>query len=429
MRGKSEKGSITIFVLVALLFYVSVLLLLYASNAAKMQSITKKAESVKAIYEKNINKEDELYNKRLAKGGETSSGGTAWVDNGDGTFSKGEMTVAIGDYVGYDHAKDASGNQLTTRYISYATANASPEKNNGRSSGYTEDQGFAVGSYNAGWQVLGVKNEKLLLISAGAINPDMGGEDGEYTLRGQEGYQYGPDELNAISAIYGQGKGASSARSINVNDINSITGYDPNKTGDGNPYGNGTIYQYGNDVTYYWDGTNYPYYSGANRKYGNLSGSHETNGFNWWSDNDWHSEAKSMTATVSKTEQITTLKSTNYYYYPYSLTTDSSTSGEKKGIDTDSKEYKVLFDQTYWLASRSIICNTISPYFNVYCVSSYVYDGDYRYVYSYNLYTTRNSASAYRQGVRPVVTLSSGTKIKSDDNHDGSTQARAYIIE
>ena len=73
MRGKSEKGSITIFVLVALLFYVSVLLLLYAGNAAKMQSITKKAESVKAIYEKNINKEDELYNKRLAKGGENEN--------------------------------------------------------------------------------------------------------------------------------------------------------------------------------------------------------------------------------------------------------------------------------------------------------------------------------------------------------------------
>ena len=35
------------------------------------------------------------------------------------------------------------------------------------------------------------------------------------------------DEINNISKLYGQGKGANNARSINIEDINKITGYNP----------------------------------------------------------------------------------------------------------------------------------------------------------------------------------------------------------
>ena len=39
MKVKSQNGSITIFVLVALLFYMAFLLLLYANNLNKIQTI------------------------------------------------------------------------------------------------------------------------------------------------------------------------------------------------------------------------------------------------------------------------------------------------------------------------------------------------------------------------------------------------------
>lgn len=414
MRGKSEKGSITIFVLVALLFYVSVLLLLYASNAAKMQSITKKAESVKAIYEKNINKEDELYNKRLAKGGETSSGGTAWVDNGNGTFTKNGVTVAIGDYVAYDATKDANGNAVaTTSYTSYAESNASSSKNNGRTSGYTEDQVFNVNNYTEGWQVLGVKDGKLQLISASSV--------GSLTFKGQKAFVYGPDELNAIAAIYGQGKGATSARSINVDDVNSITGYDPANTGTGAACDAGTIYEYGNEVTYYWKGDEYPYYVGSNGKTGSLRTAHNTS-FNWYDGSSWQSSPKSTTAsnTEEGRERIATIKCTRYDYYPTTLTTSSS--GDVKGITTDSNEYKTLFGQNYWLASRSVGTDTGYVIF------------DFRGVYGAsvngaNVCSSRGATYTPGNGVRPVVSLASNIQVKSDSSHDGSTQEKAYTLQ
>jgi hypothetical protein len=67
MRGKSQKGSITIFVLVALLFYMGFLLLLYAGNLNKLQTLSEKLDVIKSIYSKNFENIDEVYNRVLAK--------------------------------------------------------------------------------------------------------------------------------------------------------------------------------------------------------------------------------------------------------------------------------------------------------------------------------------------------------------------------
>ena len=95
------------------------------------------------------------------------------------------------------------------------------------------------------------------------------------------------------------------ARSINVDDINKITGYNPNnvgvydinQTGSGTKYSEGELWEYGNEVTYYWDGTDKPYYTATNTLKGNLSSSHSTNGFNWY-ENGWKNSIK---ATISPT--------------------------------------------------------------------------------------------------------------------------------
>ena len=74
MRLKSQKGSITIFVLVALLFYTAFLLLMYAANTNKFKTISEKTDIIKEIYEKNINDIDEIYKRNtVIKIGEITS--------------------------------------------------------------------------------------------------------------------------------------------------------------------------------------------------------------------------------------------------------------------------------------------------------------------------------------------------------------------
>ena len=186
------------------------------------------------------------HNYSLADNGTIEETGERWVKDGD-TFKLGDATVKVGDYVGYDHTKDANGNAVAIQsYTSYSEENASADKNNGRTSGYTSDQTFNVNSYTGGWRVLGVKCGKVQLISASSV--------GSLYLEGKEGYRDSEEELNAICAIYGQGKRIVEARSITVEDVNDITGYNPNKTGSGKKIFEGSIAEYGNNVTYYWKG-------------------------------------------------------------------------------------------------------------------------------------------------------------------------------
>lgn len=67
MKIKSQKGSTTIFVLVALLFYTSFLILMYAASSKKIVTIKEKSDILKGLYAKNINNIDELYIRTIAK--------------------------------------------------------------------------------------------------------------------------------------------------------------------------------------------------------------------------------------------------------------------------------------------------------------------------------------------------------------------------
>ena len=288
------------------------------------------AEDAKVVRDEDVNGWYITFNKTqhhytLSENGTVEEAGERWVKNADGSYTKGDATIKIGDYIGYDHTKDANGNAVSVQeYTSYSVNNASADKNEGRTSGTDNDQKFDVNSYTKGWRVLGIKNGIIQLISADIVQPDSGGREANgnqyYSLRGQKGYIYGIEELNAIASIYGKGKGATKARSINVEDVNQITGYDPLKTGTGEVANKGEVWEYGNKVTYNWAnyGTSIRY-SGTNGKRG----------------------------TGSRTIF-------NYY-------------------DEDS--------------------NTIS------------------------------------NGVRPIVTLSPDVKIKTDATHDGSSAAKAFLLE
>ena len=92
MKIKSQKGSITIFVLVALLFFTSFLILMYAASTNKSVAIKEKSDILKGIYEKNTSDEaiDEIYKKKEAEEWKQTyqrveyikSTGTQYIDTG-----------------------------------------------------------------------------------------------------------------------------------------------------------------------------------------------------------------------------------------------------------------------------------------------------------------------------------------------------------
>lgn len=236
---------------------------------------------------------------------------------------------------------------------------------------YTYDCG--VSGYTGGWKVLGAENGKLLIMSTVDV--------GTLQLSGKDGYNTGVSQLNTMCAQYG-----TNARSITVEDINRVTGYDPTNQGDGKVFGAGEFYEYGNKATY------------------TASGSSATNGQNYTGSISYeHPDGRKI-----GTDNVTsiTVESTGYYYYPYSLTASSSTTGECKGIATDSSAYKLLFRNaddsancSYWLASSYVYADSSDSDFGlrrVYSVGR---------VDSYDLWNSGGGTSNPSLGVRAVVSL------------------------
>lgn len=299
-----------------------------------------------------------------------------WYYDENGDVTNGIVTLQIGDYVDYDCTTS------NARYTSSQVAN-----------GYG-NQTFTASDYKYGWRVLGIDEETgELLILAEDFVPLTGGYTDKtsnrtyYYLKGQAGYANGVNELNNICEIYGQGEGATGARSITMEDIDKITGYNPNnvgvndsdKSGKGTKYAEGSINEYGNRVSFYWDGTINPYYTATNGLTGKLTDNH-SNGFSWYNPlSGWQTVALSTSATTAQKEQITTLESNFYSYYPNTLT--SSASGPTVGINTNSTAYKMLFTNSstgayssdsgstnnfyYWLATMFLVTYPGSPSFGI----------------------------------------------------------------
>ncbi len=331
-------------------------------------------------------------------------------DRATQTVTNGTQTLNIGDYVNYDCVTGAT----IPSYKSEKTQN-----------GYG-DQIFTLADYKYGWRVLGANDDGELLLISEDFVPLSGGYTDETTERtyfyigndsdatlAQSAYVNGVQELKNICAIYGQGKGAIGATSVTVEDINKITGYNPETA----EYLSGTIEEYGNEVTYTltsgvvkYIGTKYPTDSTSSRY----------SVFEYYTGSEWKKLEEGESVTI---------KSNRYHYYPYSLTTDSSTEGILKGIEITSIAYNVLFTNSstgadsvnknnssgyyYWLADSFNITNVG---FSGYGINS-VHDG---YLGAMALYYSDDVGKMAFQGVRPVVTLSNDVSlIDSKTTKDG----------
>lgn len=62
---KSQKGSITLFVLAACLFFIVTIASTYAYAHRKNQAVEKSIAQIKSRYEKDVGNEDEIYAEQI----------------------------------------------------------------------------------------------------------------------------------------------------------------------------------------------------------------------------------------------------------------------------------------------------------------------------------------------------------------------------
>lgn len=260
-------------------------------------------------------------------------------------------------------------------------------------------------------------NGEIMIVPTTYVKPN---EYDYFYLKGLTGERYGISELDNISKIYGYGYGASTttnARSIKIEDVNKITGYNPlntgvydsNQTVQGIPCYDGQIDEYGNEVTYLWDGTTLPYYLGLNGVTGNLEYGHEVYGFNWFD-----SLLKGYTSNyTTKKSEIIKLKCTRQYYYGTTLT--ESESGTVINDSSSAKYGTVFVGSSYWLASPFVNTDPYNADFGLHRVNISSVDTN-------NLYASSGYSHINSNGVRPVVYLKSDISLKKTGDNNWAIQ-------
>lgn len=356
---KSEKGSITVMVLSAMLFLIGTITVSYFAMSNKSIDQNKKVSQIAKQYKAS----DEDMEKEYQKA----------VNN-----LKVEDYVKVGDYVDYNPTiASKDGTKVEESKLSYTSpTGTASEHGNGKT-----EQTFKA-TADTKWRVLSIKNGTVELISENVIKTFD--TNSEFVLRGARGYLYAEQELNEACKIFGYGYGADTtkggnytvggpldtlvtgkiegtgARSITVEDINKIAGvYEENGQ---MKYSDGTI---------------------INSNYGDTTKPTENIKFPTIDIN----KGDNITG-ISKLAQLKNVKNTEYSY--------------KKDKIANQDISEILFGNNYWLASRSI--NTESTYdFCVSCVyGQNVYIGNAGVCYDLNGNFIERDLS---RTIRPIVTL------------------------
>ena len=264
---------------------------------------------------------------------------------GGESCSNSEEHLHIGDYVSYNPI--ATGDTLETldddgelkyQYESLSSKN-----------GYTnlEKQVYSVNNdtEQVNWIVLGISEDgNSLLITTGSPVRKEGtnkpsSDDPYLYLYGSTGYINAETELNNISAIYGKGDYATGARSITVEDINKLTGYNPETE----KVNEGQLDEYGNTITIKGNGDGT--YSWSNATNGAADGTFDMKEM-YGSDGNFYYIENNQVKNIQLTDITTTVDFTNT---SYNYVTSN--------YITNDKIYNKFFDtgnNYYWLASRNI---------------------------------------------------------------------------
>lgn len=256
---------------------------------------------------------------------------------------------------------------------------------------------FEVGSRITGYEANGISYWNLLGAEDGRLLITTNSCPERVELSGRKGYTNGVEILNNVAQKYTNFIYADeNARSINVDDVNRVTGYNPEKA----RYAFNEIWQYGNSVTYYWYKTYCPWCSGENGVEESLFNSHQW-GFYYPTARGWgilHKPPDEYEYRDSLKE-IITLRNTAYKYEGCSL------------IDSSSDAYGLLFKgSSYWLGSQCYCWDGLSVSFGLHIVN---YDAK---VFFQNLASSDGQESTRSYWLRPVVSLKSEVKVDSNGN-------------
>ncbi len=315
-------------------------------------------------------------------------------EEGNITITKGKKTLNIGDYVEY-------------------TTEASPSTK---------------------WRVLGVEDGKILLVADTNVLDENEAEL-QVTLSGSDWGEDGQPlvkQLNEACQTYLNTEYAESIRSLTVEDINNITGYNPLYTEKKNP----TQEDIENDTNH-----SYRCWSGETREYGNKVK------YTWsltsprrvvYDDtgeggNGKHKEVTSewttfiMPGGVQLGDQGLVVESTTYDYTPTNL--NYTGAGGVLGIPNSSPAFDMLFypqfnvNFKYWLGSTYV------------STSKGVVDWGMRIVMNGSAITTsslwvsRGDTYSVSRGIRPVVSLKSDVKLTLDEGVAAKNGSVTYKID
>ena len=261
--------------------------------------------------------------------------------------------VEVGDYVNYD-ANSGLVTPLTYTTDSTLTGHS------------------AVSTYSSSdsvkWRVLSVDKDKgkIELIAASNLS--------SLALRGIIGYVNAEDILNDIGAVYGHGKGAIGGRSINIEDIERYSSYDPEKEYKNSYSSTGTV------------GGTRTYPSGIFIKGEGITGGTED-------PND------PRVVIASSTNEVTVTQTAYGYSNP-------------SNYFENQNAYNVLLSgrNDFWLASRYRDLGSIDCYFGVHCAIS----GDF---YCDFLFGSESGNFDNNLGVVPVVSLDSDIPTSGKDTN------------
>ena len=327
----------------------------YADGKRSAEDLKKVVE--KALEDNNLNKGD--YGINVTESGVDIAKG--WLQKSDRTVVKGDQVLNIGDTVNYD---ETNGGKTTVQK-------------------------------DVNWRVLGAENGKLLIMSYEDVTTKTFNE-GKTLEGGKLAYVNGISELNTVCKAYGKGTGAVDARSITIEDVDRVTGFDKTKF---EYLDDGKKIKYGESTTYYWDTLadtqNKPYYETGRGLTGNLNSNHTK--FVYHDGSTWQ-ESVMPTTLPTERQKICTLTQTYYYYHADNITlTKTNTDG------TANKAYNMLFgsseEHKYWLASSFVDTNAKDAYFGLRIVNSGIVYGDASI-------SSRGGGSVHDFGIRAVVLLS-----------------------
>lgn len=346
-KAHTQKG----ITLIALIITIVVLLILavVTINAIQGDGIIQYAKNASDEYTKKADEEQTILSELEEYLAETAG---PWVQEKTVVKNiKTGATLNVGDTVAYDETKN----------------------------------GTVTVPVDVNWKVLGAKNGEVLLMSTADV--------GTVELYGADDYynNVGIGKINAACSAYAGGNGALSVRSINVEDVNRITGYDPTNQINGKVYGAGQVYEYGNVVTYTL---------GADGDTVTVTVEGKPDLKSTFSLNDDYGGPfyKPDGTTLKAGESYEAEQNTHYYYQASKYLTNT----------TKDPAYAMLFrneantsNVSYWLGSSYVYAHPYNAFFGV----RLVYDGN---VGHNDLWSSGSGDHGSRScGVRAVVSLKS----------------------